>query len=83
MLASVGGTAGAVQRATPLEGLKAMTINGARQYGEDATKGSIEPGKLADFVILDKNPLKVKPMEIKDIKIVETIKEGATIWPAK
>ena len=55
----------------------------ARQYGEDATKGSIEPGKLADFVILDKNPLKVKPMEIKDIKIVETIKEGATIWPAK
>ncbi|MFO1114625.1 MAG: amidohydrolase family protein [Beijerinckiaceae bacterium] len=78
-----GEVIGADQRATPLEGLKAMTINGARQYGEDATKGSIEPGKLADFVILDKNPLKVKPMEIKDIKIVETIKEGATIWPAK
>jgi predicted amidohydrolase YtcJ len=74
---------GADQRATPLEGLKAMTINGARQYGEEATKGSIEPGKLADFVILDKNPLTVKPNDIKDIKIVETIKEGATIWPAK
>ena len=70
------------QRVTPLEGLKAMTINVAYQYGEQASKGSLEAGKLADLVILDKNPLKVDPMAIKDIKVLETIKEGKTIYKA-
>jgi predicted amidohydrolase YtcJ len=37
-------------------------------------------GKLADIVILDKNPLKVAPIEIKDVKVVETIKEGKSIY---
>ena len=41
-----------------------MTINVALQYGEQATKGSLEAGKLADLVILDRNPLKVEPMKI-------------------
>jgi len=71
------------QRVTPLEGLKAMTIWVAEQYGEQDAKGSLEPGKLADLVILDKNPLKVVPMAIKDIKVVETIKEGRTIYRAQ
>lgn len=70
------------QRVSPLEGLKTMTIWAAEQYGEQATKGSLEPGKLADMVILDKNPLKVDPLAIKDIKVVETIKEGQTIYRA-
>ena len=70
------------QRVTPLEALRAMTINVARQYGEHASKGSLEPGKLADLVILDRNPLKVAPMAIKDVKVVETIKEGRTIHDA-
>jgi hypothetical protein len=39
-------------------------------------KGSLEPGKLADLVILDRNPLKVDPAAIKDIKVMETIKSG-------
>ena len=43
---------------------------------------SLEVGKLADLVILDKDPLKVDPMTIRDIKVVETIKEGTTIFPA-
>ena len=68
------------QRISPLEGLKAMTIWAAEQYGEEALKGSLEPGKLADLVILDGNPLKVDPMAIKDIKVLETIKEGQTIY---
>ena len=67
---------------TPQEGLKAMTIWAAEQYGEETWKGSIEPGKLADFVILDRNPVKVTPLAIKDIKVVETIKEGKTIYTA-
>ncbi|MCS0540251.1 amidohydrolase [Aeromonas veronii] len=71
---------GVAQRVTPLEGLKAMTINVAYQYREEDKKGSLEAGKLADLVILDRNPLKVEPMAIKDIKVVETIKEGKTIY---
>ena len=69
------------QRVSPLEALKAMTINAAYQYGEEASKGSLEVGKLADLVILDKNPLKVDPMAIKDIKVLGTIKEGKSIYP--
>jgi predicted amidohydrolase YtcJ len=71
---------GADQRVTPLEALKAQTINVAQQYGEQASKGSLEVGKLADLVILDKSPLKVEPMAIKDIKVVETIKDGKTVY---
>jgi hypothetical protein len=71
------------QRVTALEALKAITINAAYQYGEEASKGSLEPGKLADLVILDGNPLSVDPLAIKDIRVVETIKEGKTIFPAR
>ncbi len=78
---SRGGTkVGPGQRVTALEGLKAMTIWAAEQYGEEGQKGSLESGKRADLVILDKNPLRVDPMEIKDIQVVETIKDGATIY---
>ncbi len=75
-----GEVLGPDQRVTPMEGLRAMTINVALQYGEQGSKGSIEDGKLADLVILDKNPLTVDKMAIKDIKVVETIKEGKTIY---
>jgi predicted amidohydrolase YtcJ len=77
-----GAEIGPDQRISPLEGLKAMTIWAAEQYGEQGAKGSLEAGKLADLVILDKNPLKVEPLAIKDIKVVETIKEGQTIYRA-
>ena len=75
-----GAVIGDDQRVTPLEGLKAMTIWAAEQYGEQDSKGSLEAGKLADLVILDKNPLKVDKMAIKDIKVLETIKEGKTVY---
>ncbi len=76
-----GAEVGPGQRVTPYEGLKTMTEWAAVQYGEQDTKGTLEVGKLADLVILDKDPLKVKPMAIKEIKVVETIKEGVTIYP--
>lgn len=63
-----------------LEALKAVTINSAYQYFEEDKKGSIKEGKLADLIILDKNPLKVNPTEIKDIKVLETLKEGETVF---
>ena len=71
---------GSDERVTPLEALRAMTANGAYQYFEETTKGSLEAGKLADFVILDQNPLTVDPNTLKDIKIVETIKDGRSIY---
>lgn len=60
--------------------LKALTIWAARQYHEGSSKGSIEPGKIADFVILDKDPHTVDKTAIKDICVLETIKEGKTIY---
>jgi predicted amidohydrolase YtcJ len=79
-ISRAGAVIGADQRITPIEALKAQTINVAKQYGEQASKGSLEPGKLADLVILAKNPLKVEPMVIKDIQVVESIKDGKTIY---
>ena len=76
-----GAEIGLDQRVTPYEGLKCMTEWASEQYDEQASKGTLEVGKLADLVILDKDPLKVDPMIIKDIKVVETIKEGRTIYP--
>jgi heat shock protein HslJ len=73
---------GADQRITPFEGLKAMTVWVAEQYDEQDAKGTLEAGKAADLVVLDKDPLAVDPAVIKDIKVVETIKAGATIFPA-
>jgi hypothetical protein len=82
-LSRSGVVIGPDQRVTPLEALQAITINAAYQYFEEDSKGSIEVGKLADLVILDRNPLTVDPMTIKDIKVVETIKEGKSIYKAQ
>lgn len=71
------------EKVSPLDALRGVTINAAYQYFEEHKKGSIKEGKLADLVILDKNPLKIDPMKIKDIKVVETIKEGKTVYRAK
>ena len=68
------------QRLTPLEGLRALTINGAYEYFEENSKGSLEKGKLADLVILSADPTTIDPQKIKDIVVLETIKEGKTIF---
>jgi len=60
--------------------LKAMTLWPAYHHFEEATKGSLEPGKLADFAILSKDPTAVEPTTIADIKVTETVKEGKTIF---
>jgi predicted amidohydrolase YtcJ len=78
-----GKVMGPDERVTPIEGLKAITLWGARQHFEDETKGSIEVGKLADLVILSENPLKIDPMEINKIRVLETIKEGKSIYRAQ
>lgn len=78
-----GETLGKAQRATVKDALKAITINAAYQHFEEDRKGSIEAGKLADFVILDRNPLMIPPSQLKELKVLETIKGGKTIYQAK
>lgn len=75
-----GATIGEKERTSPYLALLAITNNAAYEFFEEASKGSIEVGKLADLVILDKDPLKVNALKIKDIAVLQTIKEGKTVF---
>ena len=75
-----GTVIGPDERLTPYQALQSITIWGAWQHFEEDRKGSLKAGKLADLVILDKNPLKVDPMTLKDIRVMETIKEGQSVY---
>ena len=74
---------GPEQRISVYDALKGITINSAYAYFEEDSKGSIKVGKRADLVILDGNPLKVDPMKIRDIQVLETIKDGEVIYRKK
>ena len=75
-----GEVIGPDERVTPYEAMQMITIWGAEQFGEQATKGSLKAGKLADLVVLSDNPLTVEPATIHRIVVLETIKEGKTVW---
>ncbi|EGR3353096.1 amidohydrolase [Vibrio parahaemolyticus] len=75
-----GHVLGPQQRVSALDGLKSQTLWAATQYKEEKNKGSLEVGKLADLVILSDNPLTAKPATLSDIRVLETIKEGQTIY---
>ncbi|MBP8080937.1 MAG: amidohydrolase [Arenimonas sp.] len=77
-----GDILGPDQRVDVMTALKAMTLWPAWQHFEETTKGSIEKGKLADFVILTADPTAVVPETIHQIKVAETIKEGVPIYTA-
>ncbi len=79
--ASVTGVvSGADQRLTAYEGLQMLTTGPAWQVFEENRKGRIKPGLLADFVVLDRNPLTTPVDGIRKIRVLETVKEGQTIW---
>ncbi|MFN7988873.1 MAG: amidohydrolase [Thermoanaerobaculia bacterium] len=75
-----GQVLGPEHRTTPLVALKSHTLWSAYQHFEEKSKGSLEVGKLADFVVLERNPLATDPMKIAEIRVVETIKEGRTVY---
>ena len=77
-----GTTWGANQRITVDDALAVNTINGAYASGEEALKGSITAGKLADFVMLAEDPHVVSPDKIRSIQIVRTVVGGATMYQA-
>ncbi len=75
-----GETWGANQRISVDEALQVNTINGAYNSHEETIKGSITPGKLADFVVLADDPRTVSKEKIKDIEIVQTVTGGSTVY---
>jgi predicted amidohydrolase YtcJ len=82
-ITSGGKELGPEQRITAFEALRAITADAAWQYFEEDSKGTLENGKLADLVILSDNPMTVDPMKMVDIEVLETIKEGVTIYQVK
>jgi hypothetical protein len=73
---------GEEHRVTPMQALKAMTIWPAYQHYEEKIKGSLEVGKQADFVILDRDPLTIEHRELKNIKVLQTINNDQLIYDA-
>ncbi|MGI9287820.1 MAG: amidohydrolase [Pseudomonadales bacterium] len=71
---------GIEERLTPYQALYALTMAAAFQFFEEDKKGSLTAGKLADLLILSDNPLKIDRGKIRDIKVIETIKAGKTIY---
>lgn len=75
-----GKVLGPEQRVDVYDALKAVTINAAYSYFEEDIKGSLREGKLADLMIVDQNPLEIDPVKLRDIQVLETIKEGTTLY---
>jgi predicted amidohydrolase YtcJ len=75
-----GEVIGPDERVTATEAMKMITLWGAEQFGEQATKGSLEVGKLADMVVLSNNPLTIDPASINTIVVLETLKEGESVY---
>ncbi|WP_201276917.1 amidohydrolase [Microbulbifer sp. ALW1] len=75
-----GRVLGAKHRVPVATALKAMTLWSAWQHFEENRKGSIEVGKMADLVVLSDNPLTVPQEQLADLKVLETYKEGVSIY---
>ena len=71
---------GPEQRICVMDALKAHTVWAAEQIFEEERKGTIAPGKLADFAVLEKNPLNAEPESLRDIRVLRTVKEGKVIY---
>ncbi|MCB1402084.1 MAG: amidohydrolase family protein, partial [Rhodobacteraceae bacterium] len=77
-----GDILGPAQRVGVMDALKALTIWPAWQHFEEDRKGSIETGKLADFVVLSDDPMAVDPETLADLEVLVTIKDGVVVYEA-
>jgi predicted amidohydrolase YtcJ len=73
---------GPEERIDVVSALRAVTLDAAFQHFEEDAKGSLEPGKLADLVILGRSPLAEPPGRLAEIPVLETIVGGETVWRA-
>ena len=77
---SSGDTLYAGEGITPMEAIRAYTIDGAYAAWEEDVKGSIEPGKLADLVVVDRDPLTIPPDDLRNVETVMTIIDGKIVY---
>jgi predicted amidohydrolase YtcJ len=68
------------ERVSVLQALEMYTRNGAYLGFEESKKGSLEPGKLADFIMVDRDVLSVSPEELKDVKALKTFVGGELVY---
>ncbi len=79
-LSKSGKAIGPGERIPMLQALRAITADAAYQYREEKERGTLEAGKVADLVLLSENPLKMDPPRLRDVKVVETVKGGKTVY---
>jgi hypothetical protein len=78
--AASGEEVGPSQGVSALEALKMYTVDGAYASCQEESKGTIEPRKLADLVILSRDPTRVAPEAIREIEVWGTILGGRPVW---
>ena len=78
-----GKVIGASERIPVSHALRALTADAAWQYRLERERGTLEAGKVADLVLLSRNPLTTDPKLLRDVKVVETVKEGRTVYRQK
>ena len=75
-----GARVGASEAVSPYEALIAATHGGAYSYFEEDTKGMLCPGAVADLVVLNADPTGIEPEKIREIRVLETVKNGKTVF---
>lgn len=78
-----GRVLGPAQAVGTYDALRAVTIRAAYQYFDEKERGSIAPGKAADLVVLDRDPLTAPAGQLRDIRVCRTIKDGQTVFQAE
>jgi predicted amidohydrolase YtcJ len=71
---------GKSERITTREALRSYTIGGAYATGQERRRGSIEPGKLADLVLLERDPLAIDPDELAEVRPLATMLGGRWVF---
>ena len=74
---------GSEEQISVMDALRAITVSGAYQYFQEDLKGSIAPGKRADLVVLDRDPLETQHDQLRDIRVLKTYKDGECIYSAE
>ena len=75
-----GAVIGPDQRVSVDSALRALTVDGAYlEFGEN-NKGSIETGKLADFVVISEDPYRIDPSDLKDLEVLSTVIGGDVVY---
>jgi predicted amidohydrolase YtcJ len=77
---ATGGVLAPEERLTILEALRLYTLNGAYVGFEEKKKGSLEVGKLADFIVVDRDVLHVSTGELKDVQVLRTFVSGKLVY---